>query len=407
MMGFISGSAIPADLIPAGMVPRIGADAPDKMKMLIAKAVVPLPPADLGVALAVLARNESGEVQATAIHSIQDMPSGVRSEILKAKDSAGPVLDVFARVLKDDGEVLRLLVRNEACPDDTVRWMARGLKGEILEFIARNQRRLIRYPSIIEALIANPATPTPTLAPVIETALRNNVETAGIAGFRELAKAFFGDDLHQIEGTGPKPENEAGEIEAPEVLEESAGQGVDTSVMASLLDKGAKEPEPDPNDEMVTREAKSLEDQEKGEEEEEEEGRNNLWAQIQAMTVAEKVRLAVMGDATARAILIRDPKKVVAMAVMKSPRLTIKEVAGFAATKTISDEVIREIARNREYTKNYSIRLALVKNPKCPPTQALSFVRMMRLADVRRIAKARDVPAYVARAARQSVNRKG
>ena len=398
---FISGSPVPAHVLPEQLGIRLGPNAGDKIKLMIAKALLPLPPEELGMALAFLSRNETGPIQQHAEASIVGLPSSVRVEIVRSQNVPGEALDVFAHVMRDDGEMLRLLVRNEACYDETVRWMARNLRGEVLEFIARNQRRLLRYPPIIESLIANPATPTPVLAPVVETALRNDVETGRIAGFRELARAFFGDDLNQFQGQGPLKEDEEGQIAEGQSLVSQAEQGASNSAaFEDLLSRGESERAVD-DDEPLIRSAKSLE-----KEAEQGDGRNNLWAQIQEMSVAEKVRLAVMGDSAARAILIRDPKKVVGIAVMKSPRLTLKEVASFASTKTISDEVIREIAKSREYTKNYAVRLALVKNPKCPPSQALTFLRTLRLNDIRRMAKARDVPAYISRAARQSANRR-
>lgn len=409
MTDFVSGSKIPDSAIPAALVPRVGSGAPANMKAMIAKALLPMPPSDLGVALAVLSVNETGDISATATKSITELPSNVVAEIVAAREASHFVLDAFARVLREDFETLRALLKNEACHDDTIRWMARTLHGEILEFISRNQRRLLREPRIIEALIANPGTPTPALAPVIETALRNNVETGRIAGFRELAVAFFGDDVRQIEGKGPLPETEDGELTEVAPIDPEAVQPIETQVLTDLLSKGHAEAAEDPDDSGLIRDPKCLDEQEREAEGDGEvkEERNNLWARIQKMGVADKVRLAVMGDATARSILIRDPKKIVSAAVMKSPRLTLKEVAGYASTKTISEDVIREIARNREWTKNYSIRLALVKNPKCPPTQALTFVRGMRITDIRRLAKARNIPAYVARAAKQSVSRKG
>ena len=59
---------------------------------------------------------------------------------------------------------------------------------------------------------------------------------------------------------------------------------------------------------------------------EEEEGSTALWKLISKMNMAQKVRLAMVGDINARKLLIRDVKRSVYMTVLRSPRLTVKEI---------------------------------------------------------------------------------
>ena len=84
------------------------------------------------------------------------------------------------------------------------------------------------------------------------------------------------------------------------------------------------------------------------------------------MTVFQKIKLARMGNKEARGLLVRDRNKIVATAAVRSPKITENEVAGFAKARNVSDEVMRIIARNREWTRNYKVKLALATNPKCP-----------------------------------------
>jgi len=409
---FTSGQAFDASTIPAELLPRVGPDAPAKAKLMVAKALLPMPPDQLGVALAVLARDPDETIAEAAQASLKDLPRNV-IESLAGGDSPGLVLDVFAHVLSDDVDLLRILIRNEATADETVRWMARSLRGDVLPIIAANQRRLIREPQIIAALVANAATPTPTLAPVIETALRNDVDTSRIPGFKQLAEAFFG-DLSRLQGdkavepapVEDEPQAPASPVdEAPSLtleLAPDAQGGADEAHLETLLRMSAAAPEDEDEDRLLRR----VDHDEPEDGEEEDERKKSLWGMINDMNVPQKVRLALMGDASARAILIRDSKKTVAMATIRSPRMTLKEVAGFAQNKAIAEDVIREIARNREWTKNYAVRLALVKNPKCPTTQAVNFLAGLRNQDIRNLARARNVPAYVARAAKNILTRR-
>ena len=131
-----------------------------------------------------------------------------------------------------------------------------------------------------------------------------------------------------------------------------------------------------------------------------------LWRAISNMKAAQKVRLAILGNASARKILIRDPKKAVSMAVLRSPRLTDKEVSYFATQKSISEDVIRMIAKNREWTRHYSTKVALVKNPKTPPQQSMWFLKSLHLADLKSLARDRDVPGVIMKSAKRMVDQK-
>ena len=104
---------------------------------------------------------------------------------------------------------------------------------------------------------------------------------------------------------------------------------------------------------------------------------------------------------------MRDPKKVVSQAVLKSPKLTDKEIAAFAMDKALDTEVIRQIARNREWTRNYHVVHALVFNPKCPARQVGGFVKILRRKDLQSLGRAKEVPSHVRRSARQLLEKRG
>ena len=72
---------------------------------------------------------------------------------------------------------------------------------------------------------------------------------------------------------------------------------------------------------------------------------------IYRLNTAEKIITALKGIREERAILIRDPNRIVATAVLGSPRLTDAEIESFAAMKNVSDEILRKIGNHREWTK--------------------------------------------------------
>ena len=76
------------------------------------------------------------------------------------------------------------------------------------------------------------------------------------------------------------------------------------------------------------------------------------------MTVPEKVKCASKGTREMRAILIRDPNRMVAAAVLSCPKVNDAEVEAFAKMGNVSEEILRTIAMSRAWTKNYGVLLA-------------------------------------------------
>jgi hypothetical protein len=125
------------------------------------------------------------------------------------------------------------------------------------------------------------------------------------------------------------------------------------------------------------------------------------------MNVMQKVKLARMGNKEARGLLIRDRNKIVASAAVRSPKITQQEVEGFAKARNVSDEVLRIIASNRDWTRNYAVKVGLATNPKCPIPTAMKFVNYLQERDLRSIMKSRDVPTPIATHARRLLEKKG
>jgi hypothetical protein len=126
-----------------------------------------------------------------------------------------------------------------------------------------------------------------------------------------------------------------------------------------------------------------------------EQDRATLAFQIQRMTVPERIKLALQGNKEVRGILIRDPAKAVQVAVINNPRITDMEIERFASSRTADDEVLRLILNNREWVKNYAVKVALVKNPRTPVKAALRFLPHLRDKDLKDVARSRDLPNVV------------
>lgn len=120
--------------------------------------------------------------------------------------------------------------------------------------------------------------------------------------------------------------------------------------------------------------------------------RQTLLQQIAKMTVAQRVQFAMKGASDARRTLIRDSNKVVQRAVLQSPRLTDQEVEAFASMANLTDEILRLIASNRAFRKNYVVVRNLMNNPKTPLDVTLHMLPMLNALDLKRLGMNKNVP---------------
>jgi len=134
-----------------------------------------------------------------------------------------------------------------------------------------------------------------------------------------------------------------------------------------------------------------------------EEEKLSIVQRLAAMTVPERVKAAMKGGREVRSVLIRDPNKLVALAVLSSPKMTETEVESIARMGSVSEDVLRTIAQNRAWTKNYSVVLALVKNSKTPLTYSLSLLNRLVEKDMKQLLMNRNIPETLRLAARKKL----
>jgi len=127
---------------------------------------------------------------------------------------------------------------------------------------------------------------------------------------------------------------------------------------------------------------------------------------IAAMSPAQRLALAMRGTREERAILIRDPNKIVAVAVLSSPKITETEVENIAKMANVSDDVLRIIGHTRAWMKSYAIASALTKNPKTPVAVSLNLLARLHEKDVKILASDRNVPEVLRFAARRKMTPK-
>jgi hypothetical protein len=333
---------------------------------------MPMPSEVLVPSLCFLSASDPDRVvKEAAQNTLKGLDANILIIVAKSTNDPG-VLHQLSRAMSDKSQVVAAVLTNRWVHNETLRLIAAAGKGASLKIIAHNQVRLMEYPAIVEALYFNPETPMSTVVSALETCVHQKIDITFIPGHEEIIESIIG-----IATDEPEPQKDRdGRDPLDEEASEGDGQGVDSGVFTDMLKPGTSE-------------------------DEDESRRALTWRAITQMSVAQKVRLAIVGNQAARKVLIRDARRVVAVAVLRSPRLTDKEIAAFAKNKALPDFVIGAIANRRDWVKSLDVKRGLVQNPKCPPQFALRFLPALNERDLRMLSNNKEVPTYIMQAAKR------
>jgi hypothetical protein len=376
----------PLETLPPGVERAVGAKAPAPMRMMAARGLAPLPPADLVTALYQLSFSEDEAVKSAAFKTAAELPERILGGALEQPLDAR-VLDFFGRRVFGKAPLLQKLLLNKATADETFRHLAGLVDESGLEMIAKNEERLLRHPPIIAALYLNPKTRMSTAQRALELAVRNNVRVDGIPAFEEAARA-----IQQSGATDPEQlaKEDAAFARAAEVAvdQSSALQlvAVDEKEAAALAEAEAQAAEAAVESPDVVEEEKKQ--------------------KISELSPAGKIRLATLGNAFARAVLIRDTNRQVAMAAIRSPAVTDMEVMRYASNRGLDDDIVRYIANQRQWVRLYSIKMALCNNPKCPLPVAMRFLPHLNVRDLKTLSRSKGIPSALCSAAKQMLSQR-
>jgi hypothetical protein len=125
--------------------------------------------------------------------------------------------------------------------------------------------------------------------------------------------------------------------------------------------------------------------------------------ELAAMNFPERLRAAMKGTREQRAILIRDPNKLICASVLSSPKVSVPEVEAFARMQNVSEDVLRIIGSNRAWLKSYGVVLALTKNPKTPLAMSMNLMTRLTSKDLAKLSVDRNVPEALRISSRKKV----
>jgi hypothetical protein len=378
----------------------ISGTAPQPARLAAARGLLPLPQADLLEALVALRTSDDEEVARAAEATLDAQEPDLMLSLAKEAETPPAVLGYLAARTSAGREVHEAAALNANTPDEAIALLASKTNdGALLELIAINQQRLIRTPAIIEAIINNPAHTAEAERRARETRREFFEKERGAQQIAEelrargrTAAAEFVESSESIDTVGAFSVEDAWLI--AEHIEVSDTDIDDSWLALELIEEVFQETAEQrlANVERVIADV-SRESAEVTPE------RISLIRRIMLMTVKDRIKLAMKGDREARAILIRDSNKVVATGVIHNPRITEHEIENIAAMRTVSDEVLRQIAMNRAWARSYPIIYNLARNPRSPIATAMSILPRIRTKDLQHISQNRNVSEAVRRQA--------
>ncbi len=361
--------------LPAAAQKILDPGAPAPMKNMAAKAVVPgLKPADLLVVVVLLAAGE-GPAAEVAKQTVQKLPPPILNGALSG-DLEPLVIDRLTEAYIQNDAVMEKLLAMPRIANETIEAAASRCGEHVAELIATNEQRMLSHPPIIERLYMNKSTRMSTADRIIELAVRNKLELVGIPAYKEVAIAIGQELIAE-----PAPEPTPDDILFKETLDEGAAlhfnpEAEDTHVVS------------DEGEEEVAQKFIPL------------------HARIAQMTIAQKIRVAMLGNSAERMLLLRDSNRLVASAAIRSPLIQEPEVVRVSASRVVSEEVLRSISINKDWIRNYQIKLNLVMNPSTPFAMASRLVPYLREHELKSISKSKNVTGPIAQAAKQQLSRK-
>ena len=373
---------VPLSALPSNFQKHVDPKAPVPLRMMGAKALVPMGPKEMATALFMLTFDGDAAVREAAAKSAAGLPDRILSVALRDEEIDPLVLEYYAGAFATRPEYLEMLVLNPNTPDGAVQRITAAAGERILEIVAQNQLRMLRSPDIVRALAGNPAARPSTVDNVCDFCVRSGLLLEDLPAFKAARR--------RIHGGSEQDEALAKKVAAEQQVSEARAE-------AALEQMGAAGP--DGEDTEVAPGSP--------EEQELEQKQLTITQQIMKLGVAKKVEWAnKKGNREVRTLLLRDPNKLVQLAVIQSPRITEGEIAKVALSRTAPQEVLQYIYNNRQLMKNYQIKVNLINNPKMPVAVSMRFLSSLRAAEVKAVAKNKNVPHGLANAAKRLLDKK-
>ena len=331
-----------ADLIEGitkGKVPR-------QVRLFAAQGLLPISREDLLSLQTVLSSDPDQELANLAAASLLSEDEKTILDWLRDNPPGSLVLDQLIRV-RDSEAVWSAVASHPNVSDETLRVLAKNASPLVQDIIITNQVRVLGCLEILDDLRSN--------SQITQVVLRR---------VREFEEEFIEKVLAEQEAAA------------------AAGPSVEEAIHA-LHAIGAHIPKEDAMPYPLSEDPALAEAVKKS--------NVDAHARLLKMSVHERIVCALRGTAEERAILVNSRNRLIQRSVMACPKLSENEIERFAASRSVSEEVIRMIAENRRWLRQYSVVIALALNPKTPVYTARSILLKLNHRDRVRVSRDRNL----------------
>jgi hypothetical protein len=347
-------------------------------RLAAARGALPLTAGELLLLQILLARDEDAEIANAARASLASVDAPTAESLAADPDTDLLVLRFLASEPAHWPDAARLLAASTRLPGEDLHAIASSSLPEALSVLVANSQALSEDHSLGDVLAANPA-----LAGADRMRLLDYLE--------ELAKPARA-PLTAASGAAAAGDAATGALAeglAPAKDPFLAALGIDAEVELLLPELGIEIGALSERSELL------------GEAEDEDEA--TLIKRLSKLNIGQKLRVALLGERSERTILVRDSNRLIACAVVKNAKFTTHEAETVANSRNVNQEVLRLIARHRDFSASYTIQHSLVRNPRCPPEVALPFIPQLNDKDIRLLLKNRNISEMVRRQAKRTL----
>jgi hypothetical protein len=396
---------------------------PSNMMQFAAKGALLVPPAEMLEILVYLANhNKVFGQQARLTLAGWDEASSIKA----AADPQTPkeVLDYLIDSENLRPALLPSLLENPSVSEDFLTRLAATARRDQVDFLL-NSPRASRSRAVMELLAASSNLTSAAAAVVQEKLAAFGVRTSPDSASRYEPAVKAPAEVAPQSDASPMPAHEsssedvpeeaihaflsqhASEIEAEgnktfepvsmhqEFASESSDTPVEAKAAAAAAAAGTSETSSAPRRGVQKKWILSADEQ-----------RGSALQKISKLDTKGRILLAMKGTKEERSLLIRDGTKIVALAVLESPKVTDSEVERFAAQKNVLEAVLREISMKRRFIKQYPIVRNLTFNPRTPIDVSLGLLKNLLIQDLRHLAGNKEVSDTVRKLATKMFRQK-
>ena len=374
--------------------------APDQVRLAAARGILPLPQDDLLEVLVAISEGPNAELAKTASGTIAAQDAKAIETLVRSDSLSPNVLSHLIKRTALPNTLYEAVVTNPSTPTDSIVEFARKTSvGGLLEFLSLNQQLLIQAPALIEAIVQNPHRTSDAERRVIETRKEFFEKERGAAQIASELRAQGKDAAAEFIENSEFASN----------MDESGMSAEDALFIASMIESSDNETDDswlgleyieEIYEETAAQRRAAFEKilgEWQAEGADTTSDRVSMLNRIMKMGIKDRMKLAMKGDREARNILIRDPNRLVCTAVANNPRITEQEIEALASMKSIPEEILRQIATNRQWQRSYTIMHNLVKNPRTPIGNSMTIMNKMQVRDLIALSKNKNVPEAVRR----------